>query len=448
MKKLFDFFTQKTINESYVIKTKARALTGLSMVAFTFTILRTVANLANLDPNSNIFNQVGIPLLMGVLAVISLFLLRYIGYKVAGIVFSIGLPLTLLAGMVATYDEIHPIGIYIDGLYVLMALLSLTVLFGNTFSLIANLVLLGMGVWVMYSSGLERFSEDIYSTMEGAYINYMVALVAMAFILFYIMRITKTAQAKADENLMKAEENNLSLKKIFSEVKASTEAQKQFSTIVQESSETLAARAETQIANVNEMDRILQEMIDSIVGNADNASETASKIDSTVQFMNLNKEVLDKTISAVQNISERTKIIEQISSQTNLLALNAAVEAARAGEAGKGFSVVASEIRKLAENTSDSSKEIETLVQQSIEVSNQAQEYIIKMFDELKLIDDSVKSISGVAQVQSDYIGTIRNSINVISSETQNNGAMSGKLNKSVQSLRESMIKMNNLISD
>lgn len=75
-------------------------------------------------------------------------------------------------------------------------------------------------------------------------------------------------------------------------------------------------------------------------------------------------DVIIKTNESSSRINEASSVIGSIAKQTNLLALNAAIEAARAGEAGKGFSVVAEEIRKLAEQSSMSTKEIENIVRE------------------------------------------------------------------------------------
>ncbi|MCF6243182.1 MAG: methyl-accepting chemotaxis protein, partial [Bacteroidales bacterium] len=148
---------------------------------------------------------------------------------------------------------------------------------------------------------------------------------------------------------------------IINSIKESAEQIKDASVRLSSNSQELSSGASEQASAAEEVAASMEEMSANIQQIADNAKETGKIARNSVTGIVNGNNAARKAIDSMKNIADKINIISEIAFQTNLLALNAAVEAARAGASGKGFSVVAAEVRKLAERSKNAAIEIEKL---------------------------------------------------------------------------------------
>lgn len=173
-------------------------------------------------------------------------------------------------------------------------------------------------------------------------------------------------------------------------------------------SAAVADQVDIQTSNVAESSAAVEEMIASVNEVAKRTIVVKKRTNELSADFTSGQNKITATINSVNNVVELSqslidinKIISGIAAQTNLLAMNAAIEAAHAGDAGKGFSVVASEIRKLAENTaiqtktsSENLKDILSEINTSLSIATETGKSFDKMKSTLLIVENETYSIA------------------------------------------------------
>lgn len=200
----------------------------------------------------------------------------------------------------------------------------------------------------------------------------------------------------------------------------------------------LARRTERQAATLEETAAALDELTASVRSAAEGADEASTIAATALDQAETGGKVAHRAVSAMdaiktssKEISKITGVIDDIAFQTNLLALNAGVEAARAGEAGRGFAVVATEVRALAQRSSDAAREINDLISASgqqvgsgVDLVNETGEALAHIVTAVSDISERVATIATSAREQSSGLNEINLAINDLDQVTQQNAAM------------------------
>ncbi|CAH0344672.1 methyl-accepting chemotaxis protein [Bacillus sp. CECT 9360] len=255
----------------------------------------------------------------------------------------------------------------------------------------------------------------------------------------------------------------LSLRATIGGILSSAESVAAASQQISATTEEIASGSSSQADEAQTMAELFKELsvaINSVAQGAEHASELANNtmdiaegggtiINSSIEGMNGVNAQMSLLEEDSNKIGEIIEVIEDIANQTNLLALNAAIEAARAGDQGRGFAVVADEVRRLAERSSEATKEITVIIKgmqentkksvvavgegvQSSLKSGEAFENIINMVQQSA---NKVTEIAAASEEQAAQTSDVMNSIESISAATEEAAASSEQTASTAQSL-------------
>ncbi|MEP2509993.1 MAG: methyl-accepting chemotaxis protein [Reichenbachiella sp.] len=241
----------------------------------------------------------------------------------------------------------------------------------------------------------KRFSDEASGDLLILSQNLNTALDNLNAFLFQISQNAGVVEESSTEMRLASEEMNTNTGEIASAIdEMSRGAQNQVGKVDQSSN-----LIEGILRTSSDMEERAEKINEAAKVGVENSEQGTKLVDGVVTNMSEISAYSNKTSESINVLTERSKditkmlaVISEIASQTNLLALNAAIEAAQAGDAGRGFAVVAEEIRKLAESSRSSAKEIEDIVirvQQDTELATRA---IETMHTSVKAGEDSSRN--------------------------------------------------------
>ena len=224
-------------------------------------------------------------------------------------------------------------------------------------------------------------------------------------------------------------------------VTANTQKQATTVTTTSSSIEQMVASIQRVAENVKNLVSISERSTEAVANGAAAVSQASEGMNGIHQAIQRSSETITSLGGKTDDMSKIVEVIDDIAEQTNLLALNAAIEAAKAGDQGLGFAVVAEEVRKLAERSAQSTREIADLIKS---IAKEAQGAVDTMTRSTGLVTEGLRFSTEVAHA----LEGIKAAVEDLSRYAREIGAATQEQSMGSEQIRKAVVKLNEIIME
>ncbi|MEF3255582.1 MAG: bacteriohemerythrin [Deferribacterales bacterium] len=293
-----------------------------------------------------------------------------------------------------------------------------TIFYINIAVIVISPILFILGYLVIYKSFVSRLSFIVKSIEDIAKGNLTTSIPAYTGILGLITRSISALTDRIRSSLRVVKTNSVALSSAADELKDSQGKVLSEIKLVGDSTSSISSAAEELTAtseHIVESCKLALTDASNLSGNADEGITKVNNLKSNIlEISEVIKKLSQNIVEFMkryEQIEKFTVTINDIADQTNLLALNAAIEAARAGESGRGFAVVADEVRKLSIKTTDSTKEIRTVISslnaEIKQINSFMMESVKKIDNGVVITEDTVESFQTINDHVKNLVGQL-----------------------------------------